>query len=62
MKTIFAERRMRRKGDYEGFIGSPLDYGLILETNAKLDRSFLKRTLEENRALVMRILSGPLKL
>lgn len=61
MKTIFAHRSQRRKGDYEGFVGTPLDYGLILETNAKLDRSFLKRTLEENRTLVIRMLSGPIK-
>lgn len=46
---------------YEGFVGTPLDYGLVLEVSKKLDRSFLKRTLDEERPLVMRLLLGPIK-
>ena len=60
MKTIFGEVKTIRPGMYDGFVGTPLDYGLILETNARLDRGFLKKTFEENRALVIRMLSGPI--
>ena len=58
MKTIFNDVQVR--GDIiEGFVGTPLDYGLILET--KLNRSFLKRTLEEETKTLTRIMTGPIK-
>jgi len=38
-----------------GFIGVPLDYGVILET--RMDRSFLERTLREERSRVRRLLT-----
>ena len=57
-KTIFGHVRTFR-GGAEGFIGTPLDYGVILET--RMNRSFLKRTLDEQRPRVMKILSGPIK-
>ncbi len=57
MKTIFSDTRRTIRG-YEGFIGTPLDYGLILEL--KMKRSFLVRTLEENRTTVYSILMGPI--
>lgn len=59
LKTIFGDVITVKPGMYDGFIGTPLDYGLILET--RMNRSFLKRTFEENRALVIRMLSGPIK-
>ena len=57
-KTIFGHVT-KHSGGAEGFVGTPLSYGLILET--RMNRSFLKRTMEEQRARVVRILSGPMK-
>lgn len=58
MKTIFDE--VQRDGkSATGYIGTPLLYGLILET--KMNRSFLQRTLEEERSTITRILTGPIK-
>lgn len=51
MKSIFSHRR----GD-AGYIGTPLDYGLILELHR--DRSFLVRTLSEELDRVRRILTA----
>ena len=41
---------------FEGYIITPLDYGLILET--RLDRRFLRRTLEEEIPQLERILGA----
>jgi len=57
MKTIFSEYR-NGPGGPEGYIGTPLDYGLILEL--RMDRSFLVRTLQEEADVVRSILSGPI--
>lgn len=58
MKTIFDD--YTKDGDHiTGYVGTPLDYGLILET--KRDRSFLKRTLDEELPTIKRILTGPIK-
>ena len=58
MKTIFHEVKVT--GDaVEGSIGTPLDYGVILETSK--NRSFLVRTLNEERAVITRMLTGPIK-
>jgi len=59
MKTIFGKVIQSRKGSYDGFIGTTLDYGVILELRMK--RSFLVRTMNEERPTVMRILTGPIK-
>lgn len=59
MKSIFSQVKKTAKGIWDGFIGTPLDYGLILET--RRERSFLKRTLDEELPKVKRILSGPVK-
>lgn len=58
MKTIFAEVKEIRPGVWDGFVGTPLDYGLILELT---DRSFLLRTLMETRGRIRRIMTGPIK-
>ncbi len=58
MKSIFA-RIEKRKGVTDGFVGTPLDYGLILET--KMNRSFLRRTLLEEQHRVKKILTGPIR-
>lgn len=54
MKTLIQDVKKM-----EGHVGTPLDYGLILET--KMNRSFLVRTLNENRAGITRILTKPIK-
>jgi len=59
MKTIFSEVIQLRRGVFDGYVGTPLDYGLILET--KMNRSFLRRTLNEATTDIRRILSGPIK-
>jgi len=59
MKTIFEEVREVSPGAYEGYVGTPLDYGLILET--RMNRSFLVRTLYESADSIRSILSGPIK-
>lgn len=58
IKTIFDYYREQPHG-FTGYVGTPLDYGFILET--KLDRSFLKRTLEEEMPTIKRVLTGPIK-
>jgi hypothetical protein len=59
LKTIFGVVTETIKGVWDGFVGTPLDYGLILET--KMHRSFLVRTLNEERDKIKRILTGPIK-
>lgn len=58
MKTIFDDYTSQDH-TFLGHVGTPLDYGLILET--KRDRSFLKRSLEEESGTIKRILTGPIK-
>lgn len=60
MRTIFDDMR-EVNGSWEGYVGTPEDYGLILETSKKLKRRFLQRTLDEERATVTRILTGPIR-
>jgi len=58
-KTIFSE--VRGIGDIvDGFVGTPLKYGLILETSKLLDRSYLLRTLNEERLTISRMIDGPI--
>ncbi len=54
MKTIFGDV-VENKGWIDGFVGTPLDYGLILEMH--MNRSFLRRTLEEMRPTIKNILT-----
>jgi len=58
MKTIFMEVKEVQAGVFEGYVGTPLDYGLILET--KMDRSFLVRTLREVFGDIKRITTSPI--
>lgn len=58
MKTIFGDVRKLNDSSIEGNIGTPLDYGLFLEVSH--DRSFLVRTLNEERSRISQILSGPI--
>lgn len=55
LKTIFGE--VTKDGpSSEGFVGTPLDYGVILEL--KKDRSFLLRTFNEERETIVRMIIG----
>lgn len=58
MKTIFTDYKSPAPGEYLGYVGTPLDYGLILEL--KMNRSFLLRTFYEERDRIYKILGGPI--
>lgn len=60
LKSIFSGVDETEKWIYDGFVGSPLEYALILETNENLDRRFLTKTADEERDKIIAILSGPL--
>ena len=55
MNTIFSHVKKTALG-YEGYVGTPLDYGMILEL--RLNRSFLMKTLQEERETIFRIING----
>ena len=59
MKTIFGITKRESSSVSDGFIGTILDYGVTLEL--KMNRSFLVRTLNEERSKVIRILTGPIR-
>ena len=59
MKTIFGETRNVSEGVYDGYVGTPIDYGLRLELH--MDRSFLRRTFNDMLPTITRILAGPIK-
>lgn len=59
MKTIFTTYQEPDDGSFAGFVGTPLDYGLVLEIRKQ--RSFLVRTLNEERPNIMKILTGPIR-
>lgn len=61
MRTIFKDFAQIDKYTCEGYVGTPLDYGLILEVSTKLNRSFLRRTLNEELPKVRKLLSDPIK-
>lgn len=56
---IFNETWEDPPGCFNGGVGTPTDYGVILETNEALDRKFLTRTLNDERETIIQILSGP---
>jgi hypothetical protein len=57
MKTVFCGVTEDGPGAIMGYVGTPLSYGLELETTK--DRRFLTRTLDEERETVVKILTGP---
>ncbi len=61
MSTIFSQVIRAGPAIYDGFVGTPLDYGLILETSKRLNRSFLVRTFRKELPTMTRILTGPIK-
>lgn len=58
-KTLLAGTYESSQGP-SGFVGTPLDYGLILEISPRLNRSFLVRTLNEEKATITSMLTGPI--
>jgi len=58
-KGIFGDVRKTSRGITDGFVGTPHAYGLILEV--KMDRSFLVKTLNQERGIITRLLTGPIK-
>jgi hypothetical protein len=54
MKTIFSKLDVSNKKRPRGIVGTPLDYGLRLET--RMSRSFLRRTIHEESKNLKRIL------
>ena len=59
MKSVFSQVIESSSGVYDGYVGVPLSYPVILET--KRNRKFLAASLNEERGRVNAILSGPLK-
>lgn len=57
MKTVFTDIK-EKGGQINGYIGSPMDYAIPLEL--EMDRSFLVRTLNEERSTITRLLTGPI--
>ncbi len=60
-KTIFKHVVKTGRG-VEGYIGTTLDYGAILETSERLRRSFIRRTAVEELDRLGRILGAELEL
>lgn len=58
MKTIFDEVKDLGGGVFEGYVGTPLDYGLILEL--EMGRPFLVRTLKELQPRLKNIMTKPI--
>ena len=56
MKSIFGDVVDRGNGVIEGYVGTPLDYGVVLELYR--DRSFLRRTFDEERFTLIKMLIG----
>lgn len=61
LKSIFAHIKQASNGVWDGYVGTNLDYGVILEVSKRLDRSYLVRSLRENQSDIQRILTGPIK-
>jgi len=59
MRTVFSDIVGGRDGSTTGYVGTPLAYGLILET--RMNRSFLVRTLLEESASLGLILAAPIR-
>jgi hypothetical protein len=60
MQSIFFRTKEVSPGVFEGTVGTTSDYGAILEFSEKLDRSFLRRTMNEKRFVIIGILTRPI--
>jgi predicted Rdx family selenoprotein len=59
LKTIFSVVVEPQTGIIDGFVGTPLEYGLHLELYK--DRSFLRRTFNEEVSRIIKVLTGPIE-
>lgn len=59
MRTMLSDVQEVSPGIFEGYVGTPLEYGLFLETDEQIDRGFLRRTLEEETFNISEILLEP---
>ena len=59
MRSIFGETDDLGDGRVDGYVGTTLDYGFILEVH--MDRSFLVRTLDEEINNVRNMLGAPIR-
>ena len=55
-KTIFGEVQETEPGVFDGYVGSPSDYGVRLEL--QLNRSFLLRSFVEEKPTLLKILTS----
>lgn len=62
MKTMFSGVDNSDRNYIDGFVGTPLDYGLELEVDATRDRVFMMRTFHEQLTNITRIFNSPLSL
>ena len=60
MKSIFNDVKTS-PGQVNGYVGTSLDYGVILELSSKLNRSFMVRTLNEELDTLRSIFATPIK-
>lgn len=56
MKSVFSVTGRDHQGRPTGGVGTPLDYGAVLELSPELDRRWLTRTLDEERETIGKIL------
>lgn len=56
-KTLFTDMKKTKNG-VDGYLGSPMDYAVSLELT--MDRSFMRRTLNEESHRITKILTGPI--
>lgn len=61
MKSIFIDVQKRGRDIVDAYVGTTLDYGLILEVSKKMNRSFLLRTFKDEAGKIKRIIDGPIK-
>ena len=60
MKDIFWQMDSGLLGNHSAIVGTTLDYGAILELSKRLDRSYLRRTFNEQLGMIRKILlAGP---
>ena len=59
-KTLSHGVTKDNNGEWVGYVSTPLIYGAILEMWEPLNRTYMRRTLNEERETVKKILSGPL--
>ncbi len=58
-RTLITDIKRMTPNIIDGFVGSPMDYSLVLELD--LSRKFLSRTLNEERGKVLDIIIKPIR-